>query len=567
MANDFNRFARTFPSVNITRSRFDRSFPHKTTFNAGVLVPFFCDEVLPGDTFSMDTACVCRMSTPIFPVMDNAFLDMYYFFVPNRLVWDHWKEFMGENTSGPWESDIEYTIPQINIYGCPKGSIYDQFTIPQMSGSTKQAINALPIRAYGLIWNEWFRDENVFTPLVIPKGDTTVTVNNAYTSGTWFSHFDEMPTNWMLNGLPLPVAKFHDYFTSALPEPQKGPAVTLPLGEFAEVVTQDDKTVPYSNIPLKWHAIGGSDGISVTRGLDSFIYASGEGDKTPTTRMNNADGSDLPDGDAFLSPANLYADLASASAISVNVLRQAFAMQHLYELDARGGSRYTEIIKTHFGVTSPDSRLQIPEYLGGKRVPINVTQVPQTSSTDTTSPQGNVAAYSLTHDKDSSFTYSATEHGYIIGVCCVRTTQTYSQGINKMWLRKRRYDFYDPAFANIGEQPILNKEIYSYTSEAVQNEVFGYQEAWAEYRYHPGTVAGSFSPLYAQSLDAWHYGVKFDSLPTLSPAFISETHVNVDRTLAVKASVEDQFLADFYFKLDCVRPMPVYSVPGILGHY
>lgn len=547
----------TLAKLDIKRSKFDRSTQLKTTFNAGELIPIFVDEVLPGDTFTMDTACVIRMSTPIHPVMDNAFLDTYFFFVPNRLVWNHWKEFNGENTTTAWEQTTEYEIPQITspTGGWQKGTIADYMGMP--IGISNLSVSSLPFRAYVLIWNEWFRDQNLQDPAYLTLDDSTTTGTNGST----------YQSDAQCGGKPLPVAKYHDYFTSALPEPQKGPAVELQLGDTAPVIgtgtalgitASTDDTLTWGLYAQEnWGALSANSsaknqpvGTQITPEQNLFTGPS----KNTTLGLS-------------LNPENsgVKALLSEATATTINSLRQAFQVQKLFERDARGGTRYTEIIKAHFGVTSPDGRQQRPEYLGGKRIPINVQQVLQTSATDETSPQGNTAAFSLTGDRSSSFTKSFTEHGFIIGLCCVRTEHTYQQGIERMWNRKRRFDFYWPEFANIGEQAILNKEIYAQGTDT-DNEAFGYQEPWAEYRYKPSRVSGAFRSTYAQSLDVWHYGDEYTSLPVLSDTFIRETKANIDRTLAVQSSVEDQFIADFYFRNVSVRPMPVYSIPGLIDH-
>ena len=558
MSRNQNSHFSQIPQADIRRSKFTRNHSHKTTFNAGKLIPIYVDEMLPGDTFSMDTSIFCRMSTPIYPVMDNAYMDYYYFFVPNRLIWDHWSEFMGENTSAPWAQTTEYSIPQVITGSAPlntfnSGCVADYMGLPL--NVTGISVSALPFRAYVLIWNEWFRSENVDYPAYFVTSDANRTLEVA---GTESETID--------GGALLPVDKFHDYFTSALPAPQKGAPVTVPIGENAIVRTaaNDLITSGYDSLnPLRMTGPG-----SPSAAYHLMVHAGVPG--TPGKVYVDTSTSTPVGSNPTSAPTNLYADLSDATSVTINALRQAFQVQRLLELDARGGTRYVSLIKAHFGVTSPDARQQRPEYLGGKRFPLNMQQVLQTSATDTTSPQGNTAAFSATSSVHSDFTYSATEHGWLIGVACVRTDHTYQQGINRMWSRKGRYDFYWPALAHLGEQAILNKEIYATGSGSVgsqDNNAFGYQEAWAEYRYKPSFVSGAMRSNAGQgSLDSWHYADYYESLPRLSSSWLQETDANINRTLAVKSDLADQFICDINFRLTCVRPMPLYSIPGLIDH-
>lgn len=580
------------PQVDIKRSIFDRSFQHKTTGNVGDLIPFFVDEVLPGDTFVVDTAFVARMTTPIKPVMDNAYIDIFYFAVPNRLLWDHWKEFCGENNSSPWADETEYIIPQLTAPsgGWQKGTIADYMGIPINVGNI--SVNALPFRAYALIWNEWFRDQNVQEPCVVSKDDATNAGTNAEASAN--------PANAELGGMPCKVNKFHDYFTSALPEPQKGDPVSISLGDNMPLNVTEAPVESISGGLSSLRAITGSlsplgdpmylgdgsntmgpayslgllrntsDGTSGRNALPVYateIAEPSDHSQRPITHTNLGVYYDDIASKLKTDLSSVNVDLSKVAAITINELRLAFATQRLLERDARGGTRYTEVLRAHFGVSSPDARLQRPEYLGGKRVPVNMNQVLQMSASSEDSPQGNTAAYSLTSDVSSSFTYSATEHCYILGLACVRTDHSYQQGIERMFSRKRRFDFYYPALANIGETAILNKEIFAQGgADGADDQAFGYQEAWAEYRYKPNRISGAFRSQYDQSLDVWHYGDDYSELPTLSASWMAETTANVDRTLSVPSTTEDQMIFDFAIKLKCTRPMPIYSVPGLIDH-
>lgn len=560
--NENSRFSH-LPGVEIQRSKFHRPHSHKTTFDAGKLIPIFCDEVLPGDTYTLDMSSLVRMSTPVFPVMDNAFLDVMFFYCPNRLLWNHWKEFNGENSQGYWTQQVEYSVPKLAAPdgGWDTGSLADYFGIP--IGVPGISVNALPFRCYTLIWNEWFRSENTMSPALFTKDDNNMTGVKKSASNT---NFASTLRSAVKGGAPLPVSKFFDYFTSCLPEPQRGPAVTFPLFDDKLPVTTsalDNETV--GSAPLKFvnripH--GGTGAYSVNAVAndpygDFFAVGSTGGSYDQLSSFN-------------LTPSNLSVDVSNVAVATISQLRQAFQLQRLYEKDARGGTRYTEILKSHFGVDSPDARQQRPEYLGGKRIPINVDQVLQTSSTNDISPQGNTAAFSLTSDVSDTFTKSFTEHGWIIGVCCVRTDHTYQQGIERMWSRSSRFDYYWPSLAHISEQPVLVKEIFAQGSNN-DSDAFGYQEAWADYRYKPSRVSGKFrSNAVGGSLDSWHYADYYsgsNSEFVLNADWLCETDVNIARTLAVKDSNDDQFIADFYFSLDCVRAMPLYSVPGYIDHF
>lgn len=553
------------PGVDIKRSTFPLNHTHKTTFNTGELVPILVQEILPGDTFKVNTNYVVRMTTPIKPVMDNAYMDIYFFYVPNRLVWDHWKQFMGENTEGAWDDDeTEYQIPtrmvtpeqsspsHVDDTTYKKGSVADHMGLPINTG---MEVSVLPFRAYTLIYNEWFRDQNMQAPILIPKGDGDRVIGQTSTAA--YDGYNLLKVN-----------KFHDYFTSALPEPQKGDPVTIGMSGEAPVITsKNDNANAATGEGIHWILPNSGNSPSnpgpyyviPTTLTDGRKHAIGE-----SIKINNTD---IPQGTRqILTPANLIADLSEATAVTINQLRQAVQTQKFLERDARCGTRYIEIIKGHFGVTSPDARQQRPEYLGGRRVPINVSQVLQTSESSDTSPQGNTAAFSLTGGTNIGFTKSFTEHGYIIGLACIRTQHSYQQGINRMWSRKRRFDYYWPEFAHLGEQAILNKEIFANGTSA-DDEVFGYQERYAEYRYCPNTISGEFRSTYKQSLDIWHYGDDYASQPYLSQTWLEETTANVDRTLAVQSTVSDQFLADFYFQIKATRPMPLFGVPGLMDHF
>lgn len=550
------------PHVDISRSRFDRSSSLKTSFNAGDVVPFFLDEVLPGDTFSVDTSKVVRMQTLLTPMMDNVYLDTYYFFVPNRLVWDHWKEFCGENTESAWIPATEYTMPQITSpagTGWDVGTLADYFGIP--TGVSGLSVSALPFRAYALIINEWFRDQNLQDPLVVPTDDSTVAGVN---TGTTVKDVAK-------GGKPFVASKYHDYFTSALPSPQKGPDVTIPVaqaGSYPVVSLDQYVDSSKSKASVAWQKLDGTD-FSL---LDGLGIAVGQKPRSGSSVSKYFSGSMTVSegaGAAWdIAPANLWAVAdGNAASATINQLRLAFQIQKFYEQQSRGGSRYTEVVRSFFGVTSPDARLQRPEYLGGNRVPINVNQIVQQSGTESSgTPQGTVVGQSLTTDKHSDFTKSFTEHGFIIGVMVARYDHTYQQGLNRLWSRKDKFDYYWPVFANIGEQAIKNKEIFAQGNNK-DDEVFGYQEAWAEYRYKPNMVTGEMRSAYAQSLDVWHLADDYKQLPTLSDAWIKEDKSNIDRVLAVSSSVSNQFFADIYVKNYCTRPMPMYSVPGLIDHH
>ncbi len=543
MRNLDSRFSENPTSLEISRSKFTRACSVKTSFNTGDLVPFYIDEVLPGDTFSIDDSKVVRLSTLLTPIMDNLYLDTYYFFVPDRLVWDHWKEFNGENTESAWYPKVEYSIPQITAPagGWTVGTLADYFGLP--INVPNLSVSALPFRAYALICNEWFRDQNLTDPLFVDTSDVTTPGSNG-----------DKDVDIVKGGKPFKVAKYHDYFTSCLPAPQKGPDVLLPLGNEAPVRALS-KTHTLGDDWIRF--VKREDGKPAVGfvGLDNGILA--QGVSTDGSTFSSSGG---------IEPNNLFADLSLATGSSINQLRLAFQIQKLYERDARGGTRYTEILQSHFGVTSPDSRLQRPEYLGGNRKPINVTQVVQQSATVTDSPQGNTSAYSLTIDNENAFTKSFVEHGFVIGLMCVRYDHTYQQGIERFWSRKNRFDFYWPVFANIGEQAVLNKEIYAQGSDK-DSEVFGYQEAWADYRYKPSRASGYMRSTAPTSLDVWHLGDKYTSLPHLSDSWIREDGKIVDRVITVSSDITHQFFADVFIRNDSVRPMPVYSVPGLIDHH
>lgn len=548
--NAQSRFALNPTNLDMSRSKFPRHSSVKFSFNVGDVVPFYIDEVLPGDTFNIRTSKVVRMQSLLTPIMDNLFLDYYFFFVPTRLVWDHWEEFNGENKTSAWTQETEYEIPQITSpadTGWNIGTIADYMGIP--TGIPNLSVSALPFRAYALIMNDWFRDENLVDPLYISTGDAVTTGVNTRTN----------PSDYAAGGLPFKAAKFHDYFTSALPAPQKGPDVGIGLAGNAPVLPlAGQKNTVDPSVAYTATFIGEGrlpDGVPFTLGFNE----SGAQSVSTGTVSGGAEQKPIID--------NLFADLGSATAVTINSLRLAFQMQKLYERDARGGTRYIEILKAHFGVTSPDARLQRPEYLGGSRVPININQVVQTSETTASgTPQGNTAAFSVTTDTHKDVSKSFYEHGYVIGVCVARYPHVYQQGIERFWSRKTRFDYYWPVFANIGEQAILNKEIYA-TGTSTDDEVFGYQEAWADYRYKPNRVAGEMRSSAPQSLDVWHLADDYSELPKLSASWIQEDSTVVDRVLAVSEQNADQLFCDVYIENYTTRCMPVYSIPGLVDHH
>lgn len=504
MKHEFSRV----PKADIERSTFNRSHGLKTTFDAGYLVPIFVDEVVPGDSFNLKAHGFGRLATPIYPVMDNLYVETFFFFVPNRLIWDNWEKFNGAQDN-PGDS-TSYLVPQLTLgsgVSIAGDSLYDYMGLP--TGVNGISFNNLHGRAYNLCYNEWFRDENLQDSVTVDKGDGPDNISD-YTL--------------------LKRGKRHDYFTSCLPWPQKGDAVDLPLGATAPIQWAD------SNVPAM-------NGVTANLGEDGSGYM--------YVASYNSFRSDM------------VADLSAATAATINQLREAFQIQRLYERDARGGTRYTEILQSHFGVTSPDARLQRPEYLGGGKTPVSMQPIPQTSSTDATSPQGNLSAMGTVGVEGHGFSKSFVEHGVIIGMACVFADLTYQQGMNRMWSRRDRWDFYWPALAHLGEQAVLNGEIYTQGTSADQ-DVFGYQERYAEYRYKPSQITGKMRSNAAGSLDVWHLSQDFSSVPVLNASFIEE-NPPIDRVVALPS--EPDLLFDWYFDMKCTRPMPTYSVPGLIDHF
>lgn len=533
------------PRANVPRARFKRDYSMLTTMNEGDLIPIYCDEVLPADTAKIDLNALMRMSTPLYPVMDNCYCDFYFFFVPSRLLWEHFENLMGQNDSTFWAEKVEYTTPKTTAPtgGWNVGTLADYFGIP--TGVENLQVNSLPFRAYVKIWNEWFRDENLQQPVTMSKTDATTAGSNTGTA----------LTDAEAGGLPLKVCKYKDYFTSCLPSPQKGEAVTLPMTGGVPIGFYNPSTGDVTTKTDKMKAIASEAGIEGNP-IFAPYWDIGEGPYKDKGLAMTASSSGKTSG------INIGADLSNATAATINELRQAIAVQHIIERDARTGTRYKEILQGAWGVTSPDARLDRSEYIGGYRLPININQVIQTSSTDSTSPQGNTAAFSMTTMSRNMATYSATEHGFIIGLAAVRVDHSYQQGLSRLWTRSTRFSYYDPMLANLGEQAVLNQEIYA-QGNAKDEEVFGYQEAWADYRYRTNMITGEMRSTYAQTLDAWHYADKYTKLPTLSSDWIKEGRQNIDRTIAVENQNSHQFICNFYFDQTWTRAMPIYSIPGL----
>lgn len=541
------------PAMYMKRTKFDRSHVYKTTFNSGKLIPVFVDEVLPGDTTRMSVNYFARLATPIKPIMDNIYLDWFFFFVPNRLVWEHWQNFCFEQEDP--DDSTDYVIPTTSAGDTSDtskavGSLWDYFGLPiGLPNGSGINVSALPFRGVYLIWNEWFRDENLQKSVKIQKGDANEVFDSSRTNDqpSWVSDLT-------VSGYVCPPrGKRHDYFTSALPWTQKGPGVSIGLAGTADVVLSSN------NNPILF---SGGDGKSAFS--DMSIYSAKIGKEANIqgytgnieSRGYLKFGSDVG--------LKAYADLDSSSIFTINSLRTAFQMQKFYERLARGGSRYTEVLRSFFGVVSPDARLQRPEFLGSFTKMVNVNPIAQTSATDTTSPQGNLSAYGVTAAKFHGFTKSFVEHGYIFGFVCARADLTYQQGINKMWLRSTVYDFYWPTFAHLGEQAIELREIYAQGSEA-DTTVFGYQERYAEYRYKPSQITGKFRSSVANgSLDMWHLSQFFKNAPTLNEEFIVE-NPPIKRIIAVQD--EPEFLLDIGFRYITVRPMPMFGTPGLVDHF
>lgn len=537
------------PHAEIRRAKFQRDFNLLTTMNEGDLVPIYLDEVLPADTFKINLNALVRMATPLYPVMDNAYMDFYFFFVPARLLWKHFQNLMGQNDSTFWAETTEYTTPVTTAPegGWNVGTLADYFGIP--TGVSGLKVNSLPFRAYAKVWNEWFRDENLQQPVTQSMDDTTTTGVN---TGTKLSDAEA-------GGLPLKVCKYKDYFTSCLPSPQKSSEpVAIPLTGNAPIraFKDTDLTERYFNesgtANLTYQTASNATNGSRTTIGEALIITKDQETLKMRAMKNNTNAREVAMG----------ADLSNVTGATINELRQAIAVQHIFERDARTGTRYKEILKGAWGVTSPDARLDRSEYIGGHRMPINVNQVIQTSSTDSTSPQGNTGAYSMTTLSKNMCTYSATEHGYVLGLAAIRVDHSYQQGLSRLWTRSTRFSYYDPMLANLGEQAVLNQEIYA-QGQAKDEEVFGYQEAWADYRYRTNMVTSEMRSTYAQTLDAWHYADKYNALPTLSSSWIKEGTENIDRTLAVQSSNSHQFICNFFYSQAWTRPMPIYSVPGL----
>ncbi|QCS37084.1 major capsid protein [Tortoise microvirus 51] len=541
------------PIIRKPRSRFDLSAHHKTTLNVGQLVPFYLQEIYPGDTFKVDTTFVARVTSSFLkPVIDNLFLDMYYFFVPNRLTFSDWALVMGENKSSYWARTNPVSVPTATVSTVTSGSIADYMGLPVGTLSVAKQVNALPFRAFALVYNEWFRNQNTTAPVNVPISASQPAVNG----NAWSVN------NYM--GMPPYASKLHDYFTSCLPAPQKGGATPINIGGLAPVYPQEGLTVEDFDLTespsaLTWYSPAG--GMSPTTGYNLIGLADVSANYLTTYRGSQSTGTSALGTSVY--PNNLIADLGAATgSYNVNDLRFAFQLQKMLEKDARGGTRYSEYLLEHFGVNAGDARLQRPEFLAGSRSPINVQQVAQTSQSSDGSPLANVAAYSLSNGT-SRFSKSFVEHGFVIGVCVLRYYHTYQQGIERFWRRSNRTDYYDPVFAHIGEQPVYTDELYAPTVSSI---IFGYNEAWADLRYKPSRISGDLRSAASEGLDVWHFGDYYSTAPYLTSAWMQEQPSYVDRTLSVSSSVVDQYILDIYSKVDAVRALPTYSVPSLIDH-